>query len=55
MSDKISDAEIIRFITEQDLLKLDDRVKIIEMVSDYFGNKVDGNNVNKILMGTFGR
>lgn len=55
MTEKISNAEIIRFIDEQDLLKLDDRIKIIEMVSDYFGDKVDGNDVNKILMDVFGR
>lgn len=52
---KISEAKIARFIREEKLMDLEDRVKIIEIVVDYFGDKVDGNDVNKVLRDMFGR
>lgn len=52
---KISEAKIARFIREEKLIDLEDRVKIMEIVVDYFGDKVDGNDVNKVLRDMFGR
>lgn len=52
---KISDEQITKFIKDEGLDKLKDRVQIIRIVSKYFGTKVDGNDVNRILREVFGR
>jgi hypothetical protein len=55
MKKKISEQELIKFINESELLKIKDRIRIIEMVSDYFRDRVDGNDTNRILREHFGR
>lgn len=52
---KAPEYDIIQFIKNQDLLSLKDRVQIVEIVSNYFKECADGNDINRILQETFGR
>ena len=52
---EVTQQEIIDFIRNEELLKLKDRVQILRIVADYYGSKVDGNEVNQILLNVFGR
>jgi hypothetical protein len=53
--EKIKKSQIAKFIKEEKLLDIKSRVRIIKIVHDYFGDKVDGNDINKVLMEVFRR
>jgi hypothetical protein len=53
--EKIKKTQISKFIIEEKLLEIKSRVRIIKIIHDYFGDRVDGNDINKVLMEVFKR